>query len=361
MGMKRKYYRSILLIAIGAVIVTEIVVLSPSNLEETRAVTAGIEPEALILDNQPSLIPGFPQKKIAAYGVEDFRYVSVQNSAKQWQIEAKWTFLYNPEHLVHSRKMKAFLYDPQGKITTITGDESKYFLNQRDLEIYGNVKAQFPDGFELNTDYLRFRQKEHKIEIPKKFQVHGTGDQTNGKNLQFLSKGMEYWMSDSVILLNDAVRVTLSEPRPKEGSQGNELHTTTIESDQCLINRKKNLAKFTMNPNPRLDTRYVRISQPNFLSRSRRADLNYGDFSEILQYITAYDDVLIKDMGKQRSLRYATGGRADFDNHRNVIVMTQFPQVYQDRDTVTGDRITIHRDTDIVDVEHSNAFSEGIN
>jgi len=58
-------------------------------------------------------------------------------------------------------------------------------------------------------------------------------------------------------------------------------------------------------------------------------------------------------------MKYATGGRADFDSHKNVIVLTEYPQVYQDEDTVTGDKILLHRDTDIIEVEHSNAFSQG--
>ena len=363
-----------MLLAIGAVIVTEIVALSPSSLEEGKPGPLAVEPEALILDNEPSLIPGFPQRKIAEYGVEDFRFVSIENGNKQWRIEAKRAFMYNPERLVHSRRMKAFLYDPEGKITTITGDESKYFLNNRNLEVFGNVKTLFPDGFELNSDYLRYKPEQHKIEIPRQYRVHGIGEENAGKKLQFLSKGLDYQMNESLILLNEAVRVTLSRIEPRaDSAQDVPLNktqdathrgvpdATLIESDQCLINRKNNLAKFTMDSNRRIDTRFVHISQPHLTSRSRRADLNYGDFSTLLKYMTAYEDVLIKDTSNPKSLRYATGGRADFDNRGDMIVMTEFPQVYQDQDTVTGDIITIHRDTDIVDVEHSNAFSQGTN
>ena len=58
-------------------------------------------------------------------------------------------------------------------------------------------------------------------------------------------------------------------------------------------------------------------------------------------------------------LRYATGGRADFDARSDIVRITEFPQAYQDNDTVTGDVIILHRDSDLVEVEHSNAFSEG--
>jgi lipopolysaccharide export system protein LptA len=105
--------------------------------------------------------------------------------------------------------------------------------------------------------------------------------------------------------------------------------------------------------------KFVHITQPTLFARGRTADLNYGDSDSILQYLIAYDDVLIKDLGVKDSLRYATGGRADFDSHHDIIILTIYPQVYQDEDTVTGDKILMHRDTDIVEVENSNAFSEG--
>ena len=77
----------------------------------------------------------------------------------------------------------------------------------------------------------------------------------------------------------------------------------------------------------------------------------------------AFEDVLIKEISKNKGpenlLKYATGGRADFDSTHDVIKITEFPQCYQDNDTVTGDIIIMHRDTDLVEVEHSNAFSQG--
>ena len=81
--------------------------------------------------------------------------------------------------------------------------------------------------------------------------------------------------------------------------------------------------------------------------------------NDLLQYLVTYEDVVIKELGKKESLRYGTGGRADFDTRRNVIVLSQYPQVYQDNDTITGDIILVHRDTDVVEVEHSNAYSQG--
>jgi lipopolysaccharide export system protein LptA len=72
----------------------------------------------------------------------------------------------------------------------------------------------------------------------------------------------------------------------------------------------------------------------------------------------AEKEVLIVDTSKSNEdKKYGTSGRADFDSNHNTIVLTVLPQVYQSNDTVTGESITLYRDSDIVDVAFSNSFS----
>jgi len=365
MFLRRKRLRPILLVLFGIFIIAEIVALSPSSLEETKSMSAAVDPETLIMDDEPTLVPGIPKGRIAEYSIEKFDYVSVQNGEKQWKIEAKKAFLYNPERMVHSRTVKANLYDPDGKITVVTGLEARYYLNKKDLEIYGNVKTIFPDGFELDSEYLRYKPTDKHIEIPTRYLAHGVGQETVGQSFRFDSMGLDYFMGQAQIHLLQKVKVTLERLKLKSEETSGVPDLTTIESDHCLINRNTNLANFTMNQNRPLSKQFVYITQPTLFTKARRADLNYGSFSQVLQYLKAYDDVLIKETGygdpkdTEKPLRYATGGHADFDTHRDVIVITDFPQVYQGTDTVTGDIILMHRDTDMIEVEHSNAFSGG--
>ena len=377
MDFRFNLWRPFLLTVIGAMIITEIVILSPSPLEESKvnAATVSVEPEQFVLDHAKSLAPGLPKNRIPEYSVDQFHYVSVQNGEKQWRIEADKAFLYNPERLVHSRIVTAYLYDGEGKITKITGQESKYYLKQRELEVFGHVKTIFPDGFELDSEYLSYKPNDRHIVIPPQYEARGIGHENAGQSFEFTSMGLDYYMGDALIHLSKNVVFTLEKTTDTEGRS----EKTKIKSDHCLINRNKNLAQFTMNPERPLASRFVNITQPTLFVKSRRADMSYGSFAQILQYLTAYDDVLILEepaknpasMAKfitdpmapsvqtNHPFRYATGGRADFDTQKNVIVITQFPQVYQDSDTVTGDVILLHRDTDIVEVEHSNAFSQG--
>lgn len=349
--------RPLLLTVVSIIVIVQIVALMPSTLEQDTSITQ-VDPASLIPSSSKSpLATGIPSGIIPDYAVEKFNYSSTVAGRKQWRLEAIRAHLYQKERIVHSFMMTAYLYDPDDKITVVTGTEAKYFMDQRDLEVFGDVETRFPDGFVTHSPYLRYRPDARKVEIPPAHPVHGGGKESDRTELHFKSHGMDMDMKTSEVVLHRQVQVNYASERPSD--------TTEIHSDHCVIERPKRVAHFTMDAKRPLAQRYVKILQPTLFTQSRRSDLAYGEPPDVLTYLTAFEDVVFKELPDPSvpktadSLRYGTAGRADFDRRRNVIVLTDFPQVYQDRDTVTGERIVLHRDTDIVEIEQSNAFSEG--
>lgn len=339
--------RPILLAGVAMLILLQIILFSPSSVEE-EGTKSGIDPEVFIPENDRTLATGIPKNKVPDYTVERFSYISTQGTEKEWKLDSDEADLFNHEKLVHSKIIKALLYDSQGKITVVTGKEAKYIMGNRDLEIFGAVKTVFPDGFELTSEYLHYRPMEKSIHIPASYPVKGRGEK-----LSFDSQGLQFQMTQGRIVLPESCRVFSQSPTQEK---------TTVTSDRCVILRKEQIAHFSMHSKRPVASRFVEIQQPSLLVRARRADLNYGDPIRLLNYIIAYEDVLIKEIpqnSSQKTLKYGTSGQASFDTQRNTITLTEFPQVYHDDDTVTGDVIILHRDTDIVEVEHSNAFSQG--
>ncbi len=364
------------LLPIGAALVLgPIVFFAPSDLEEGAPIQA-VNPEQILLEKtkEPSIAPGIP-KKIPEYSVDQFQYLSVQGGAKQWRLQARTANMYGGEKLVHARTVTAYLYDGEQEGTVITGKEARYFLNEQDLEIYGDVKTVFSDGFELYSQYLRYKPRLRKIEIPIKYPVKGKGNEKEDQHIEFDSSGLDYILGESQVSLPRDVRFTLTRQRPEKDDK---TERTVIESDKALIFRDLQRADFAMFENRKPEERFVHITQPTLFARARRAEIFYGERSkdpQILRYLTAYEDVLIKEKeapaptrkGKKgaktpqaeaKELRYSTSGRADFDSKRDVIILKEYPQVYQGQDTVTGDTVIMHRDSDIVEVENSNAYSD---
>ena len=173
--------------------------------------------------------------------------------------------------------------------------------------------------------------------------------------------------SDRIDLLSE-VEVRILKPDPKKGTQ-----VTRIDSDRASIDRKKNLVRFSMLESRPEELRFVRITEPGLTSRSRRAEFRINARKRKLRSIRAIDDVRIDEKpsiaeggtpaerrrAREEKPRYATAGLAEFDSRRNLIVLREYPQVYQDRDTITGETIIVHRDSDLVEVDQSNAFTEG--
>lgn len=360
----KKNLRKLLMAGIMGLVILEIVALSPASLE-VGAPAAKLSEESLVgseQDAEATLATGIPRSRIPEYSIENFNYTSTSGERKQWNLVANRAFLYNAEQVVHARVVTAYLHNPDGKITVVTGREAKYFMNGRDLEIFGDVVTRFPDGFETRSEYLRYRPGIGKVDIPQKYLVQGGGQEEKGQHMAFKSQGMEFQMDQKLVVLPQAVHVTMTRTQPTGSHPRGSQEKTSIESDYCVINRAKQTAEFSMFAHRKVESRFVKINQPSLYAQSRRAVLNYGDNAKILEYLSAREDVLIREKPSAQqpsSERYCTGGRADFDAHRNVIVLRDFPQVYQDNDTITGELILVHRDNDLVEVEHSNAYSSG--
>ncbi len=350
--------RNLLFFLIVVALVFQILFFSPSSLE--RDDSTPIESDEIIKSLESKrpkqfLAPGIPRDAVPEYSVEGFEYASTDKNQKEWYITSKVAHIYDKNELVHSEQIIAYLYNPEGTTTKVEGIEAKYFMGKKNLEVFGNVRTTFPDGFKVVSDYLRYLPDERKLEIPPEHVSSGEGLNKEGIHILFKSKGLESFFNDSRIFLKQNVYFKMSKPVSKK-AKNSVADYTEIYSDQCTVYRPKNLAVFTMNENRADEDRFVKIHQPDLYANSRIADLFYGDFEEIINYMILKRDVLIQEK-VDKELRYATGGQADFDTQKNLIVLKDYPQAYQGHDTIIGDIIYFYRDTDIIEVKESNAFS----
>jgi lipopolysaccharide export system protein LptC len=366
-------FRFWLAAGVGLLVILQIVAFSPRKLEEEGAPEA-IDAESLRPNYADSFVsPTIPQDRVPEYTVEGFQQVSTQAGTKQWLVQAERAFYYQADGIVHARQVHADLYDAQGKITVVTSKEAKYFMQSKDLELFGDVKTVYPSGLETLSPYMLYQGATKEVTVPVAYPVEGKSvplatAPPNSERYDFRSKGLHYSaVEDRVELLSD-VEVRVLKPDPKKGTE-----VTTIDSDRATIDKKKDVIRFTMLEARPADLRFVKIVQPGMTSRSRRAEFKINANPRKLRTVKALDDVKIEEKPKvaddasvaekkrTRGMksRYATAGIAEFDSEKNLIILRDYPQVYQDRDTITGETIVVHRDSDLVEVDQSNAFSEG--
>lgn len=311
------------------------------------------------LNSGDSIAPDVPVDQVPDYTVKNFDSVSLKKGVRVWRVFAKTAYLYNSQNILHLKDVTARLYSSDHVPTLITGKEAKLLTQTDQIELFGNVVTTFPDGATIKSDYLRFYSEQRRIEIPSRYRVEGS----SGPDQQFVSQGLIYLGAvDEVYLPSSVVFTITRKVNPTK---------TVVQSDRARIDRKRQVAHFFMARQP-LEKAYVRITQPDFLMRSRLVDAFYGrshstaprtsQYDEKFHFLVAHNDVYFQEgpPGETR-IRYGTCGTAEFDSDRNVIFLTQFPQVYENEDTITGERIRVDRDSDMVEIEHSNAFNSGQN
>lgn len=325
---------------------------------------------------------GVETSKHPDYTIHGFHYVSSRGGVKQWRILSKVAHLYHDINFVHSRDVQAFLFNPDGVPTVITGDESGYQMTSHKLTVIGNVVTRFPDGFTVRSDEMHYNADTRDLEVPTNIAVSGEGlSPDQNRRIEFESKGLQYAMAKSEIILSSEVRVV---------SHGENDSLSVIRSDRARIDRTKQIAYFTMNPSRPAPERFARLHQPDLFVKGREMEFRYASGNPTLRQIIATRDVYIEELEVPPAepvkavtpvsvsmeaseeedwvpdddddlamFRFATCGRADYNAETNFIYLTVFPQIYQDNDTVTGERIAIDRTRNIVEVERSNAYSPG--
>jgi LPS export ABC transporter protein LptC len=340
---------------IGVLVFLQITVFSPRTIDAPDVNTNRLNRGEILYDyhrNRPVRAPGLPKDRVPEYAIEGLKFVSISGSTREWKLDAQRAFMYRIGHqynVTHSRDVRTVLYGENGQDTFVTGDEGKYTDSSRDLELYGNVKAVLPDGMIILSDYMKYLAKDRRISVPPNYKVTGTGKFEDAETLDFTDYGLDMAIGSSIVNLSRDVVFRITDEKGD---------TTIIHSDQAVFNRKARTAIFTMNADRPPASRFVKVNQPDLYVQGREVRFDFNS-KQKLEYMTALEDVTIRELKKGASLKYATCGRADFNRKRNVAVLTRFPQAYQDNDTVTGDRITLYRDRDIVEVDYSNAFSRG--
>jgi LPS export ABC transporter protein LptC len=336
-------------------IVVQVVFLSPGVLETPAKddlfipLTRG-EVLRYFAFSADSKILDLPKNAIPDYAIEDFQYISNDRGKKNWRIQSERALVHRSHDLVYTEKVYAHIFNEDGTYTTVKGDEGRYFINGNDLEVFGNVKTVLSDGFTLLSEYMLYRPEKKEIVIPEEFIVHGKGVPENDQKFEFESYGFHFDSKAGLVTLPRKVIVDLVNSKGER---------TKIFSDHAILDRNTNEADFSMDSSRVFSRRFVKIQQPDLSIQSRTVHTKYSSDSQGFDWITAQKDVTIWDTDENGAVRYATCGKAQLNSKDDLIILTQYPQVYQAADTLTGERMIIHRQTDIIEVEQGNAFSHG--
>jgi LPS export ABC transporter protein LptC len=349
-----------LLAAAAVLIFVQFWFFLPRSLEPQDPTVSEATPSAQELAGQSgSPFKGFepPSGSSPDYTLKGLNYISVLRGKRQWQIKGQEAEVYSAQQWVYSRQVLADLYsDEQTPALKVEGQLARYNINTKNLEIGGNVVARFADGSILRTEFLEYLASEKKVIIPIKYRVLGAGPTQTPERLRFESSGMDGNLISGVFNLKSKVFVEML------GRDSRTPPTRAWSSSGIFFRSEERLelqgSPPTLGPPARMEQGTLKATALQMEARMTSRDQEKRKPS-----FAAWDDVKIEEWKKSLNQgapdRYSTSGRAEFDPESQNVVLTEFPQVYQEGDTMTGEVIRIRRKEDLVEVENSNAFTTG--
>ncbi len=333
--------KPILMTLIVIMIVLQILFLKPSHIE-----TVEDDPQGMYtsIENQ---LQTLKQKDEIKYTMEDVHYTSIEGGKRQWEINAAKALVYDKANVLSADEVKMKMFDPTNKNTLIEGDKALFKVGSKEFDLEGHLKVTFPDDFWIRTEKAHYSGNTQNVSTREPF--YGEAKPQKGELMKMWGTGFEGNKSGPDIHILKEARVQMKR------AGANEI--TDVRSDRARVDRMKKFAQFTMDD----PDKFVESNQGTLFIRSRKQDATYDSSKSTLKYLTAIEDVQIRETDKKQGdgMKYATSQKAEFETVENKIILSGFPSVYQEKDTVTGELITVYRNTNIVEVTEANSFHEG--
>lgn len=333
----------IFIIIISLFVLVEILFLKPSSTEENEE-----EPVVGMHTNIETLVQAQKEKDEVGYNIEGFHYASVEVERKDWEMYAKRAVLYDKSKVVLAEEAIIRTFDPQGEMTNIESKRAFYKVGSKELDLENDVKITFPDGFWVKTNRARYSAVTQKVLSDQPFY----GESPSG------GEGTVHIWGTGFIAGKTSREINILKESKVRVIQKKEVDVTEVRSDKARIDRITKEVFFSMQK----PQSFVEATQGTLYVRSRRQNAVYDPSQKTVNYLIALEDVLIEEKDKQKAkngLKYATCQKAEFLTQQDKILLSGFPSVYQEYDTLTGDLITVYRKKNLVEVNQANAYHEG--
>lgn len=265
---------------------------------------------------------------VPEYLMRKMRYVLLTGGKLQTEMFSEESQFRLELQELHSTTVNGNFYNDEGLPTNLKSDFANYLMKKRLLHLKDNVVCETSDHFVMKTP-------EADYDLNKKFFTanRDVNGYTDKEELKFWSDRAESYVDTKTANLFGNARAEY-----KEAKQG----LTKIRGDRALLDRNGGAVTFFEK---------VKINQDKYDVDSNSASLFYSKPSKAIQYMVARENVEIRE----HSGRHTRSQEAQFFSPTNTIVLIGFPSVYDGDDVVTGDRITLYKNTGVVEVTSANA------
>lgn len=262
------------------------------------------------------------------YAMTNARYVSVKEGRLEMESFAQDAVFDLRARRMDANSVRMNFYNAAAQKTEVTGDRAVFFMDERRVNLLGNVKSLSPDGFRLEGPEARYSMATRFFMAPQP--VEGW---TQDNTMRVWGDRAESRLDERKIYLYGNARAHYTEP--KRG-------LTKVRGDKAMLDRESEEVKFEKD---------VIVEQDKITATGQQASLLYARPAKTVSYMSINDDVKILEKGG----RYTRSQVAEFFAPTDTIILSGLPSVYDGDDAVTGDKITLYRATGVVEVTATNA------
>jgi LPS export ABC transporter protein LptC len=262
------------------------------------------------------------------YAMSNARYVSVKDGRVEMETQSKDAAFDMASRRMDAKDVTAYFYNDQNQKTKVTADHGEFFMNERRMHLYDNVRSESADGFIMKGPEANYAMDKKLFVAPQPVEGEATD-----RDMKVWGNRAESDLNDTKIYLLGNARATYIEK--KHG-------LTKVRGDRAEVDRTKEKVFFK---------EHVQVEQDTTVGTGRFAEFFYSKKEQGIRYMSITEDVKITE----KKGRYTRSQVAEFFAPTDTIVLSGFPSVYNGDDAVTGDKITLYRTTGVVEVSAANA------
>lgn len=343
----QKIFRPLLLAFVGLLVSVEVLVFLPRVFDKQEEKTV-----RGMFKSLPTMVEYQRPNDAIQYTMDGVHYYSVEGDLKRSEMIADHAVVYEKSQTLQAKNARIKMYDSNDNSkqapTVVTGRTANYDLKTKDIDLIDNVFVTFPDGFSVKTNKAHYSHLEDLVRTNEDF--FGT-DQN--KEMLIWGTGLIAPRKTPILNVEHNVRAKIVRGKPTEHSD--------VTSDRSNVDRAKKVAYFMMDDPSKL----VQSHMGTLLVRSKEQEMTYGSKQSTgpngLQFMVAKGEVYLQETDVKKledGMKYSTCQRADFISEDDKVILSGFPSVYQETDTLTGEIITIYRTKNLVEVSHANGIHE---
>lgn len=262
------------------------------------------------------------------YAMKDAHYISVKAGHLEAETHAAEAAFNLTTQRMEAKNVVALLYNASDQRTIVTADQATFHMDERVLHLRDNVQSLSPDGFLLKGPEATYSMNKRVMTASQPIE-----GETFQRELQVWGDRAEAPLDENKIFLYGNARSLYMEP--KHGP-------TRVRGDSAIVDRAQEKVTYHKN---------AKVEQEKVVGTGEDADLFYSKELKGVRYMSMTGDVRIEQDGG----RYTRSQVAEFFGPTDTIVLSGFPAVYDGKDAVTGDKITVFRATGVVEVTATNA------